>query len=205
MAINWRESLDVETTAVLCMEMQLGVLAADGPFSQLANAVERRHVVVNGHKLLMAARARGVKVVHCTAAFRSDRLGTPINTPLVASLLKNERHMLEGTPAIDVIPEWRDARDIESRRYHGLSPFTATNLDNQLRVMNINTVIVMGVSLNLGVLGLCIEAANLGYCVVVVADAVAGFPEDYAKAVLTNTLSLVATPFLADEVIGYWS
>ena len=50
-----------------------------------------------------------------------------------------------------------------------------------------------GVSVNLGVLGLAIEAVNLGYQVVVPRDAVAGLPQDYADAVLDNTFPLIST------------
>ncbi len=203
MAINWGEALRPDVTAVLCMEMQRGVLSPEGPFPQLLAAVEKHNIVSNGQRVLVAARKCGVKVVHCTAAFRADRRGSPDNTPLVASLLKNKMHMLEDSTDIEVIPEWGDAGDIESRRYHGVSPFAATDLDDSLRKLNIQTVIVMGVSLNLGVTGLCIEAANLGYHVIVVVDAVAGFPEDYAQAVMENTLSLVAKRMSSTEVIQY--
>lgn len=205
MAVDWRQALRPEISAVLCMEMQEGVLSASGPFPQLADVVAEQCVVSHGADLLSVARVAGVAVVHCTAAFRADRRGSPVNTPLVASLLKNSEHMLEGTAAIAVIPEWYEESDIENRRYHGLAPFTATDLDSQLRAMNIETVIVMGVSLNLGVTGLCIEAANLGYRVVVVSDAVAGFPQEYAKAVLANTVSLLAKTLSTEQIINYWS
>ena len=35
-------------------------------------------------------------------------------------------------------------------------------------------------------------------------DAVAGVPDDYAEAVLDNTLSLVATVPTTDEVLAVW-
>ncbi len=186
------------------MEMQKGVLARSGPLRPLAEAVERHGVIRRGSFLLDAARERGIQVVHCTAAFRADRLGTPVNTPLIASLLKDPTHMLEGSEAVEVIPQWWDASDLENRRYHGVAPFTATDLDSQLRAMSVATLVVMGVSLNLGVTGLCVEAVNLGYRVVVVNDAVAGFPEDYASAVLNHTLSLIAKPMTAEQVVALW-
>ena len=54
-----------------------------------------------------------------------------------------------------------------------------------------DTVIATGVSVNLGVLGLAIEACNLGYQVVVPRDTVAGIPATYAEAVLDNTFPLI--------------
>ena len=43
------------------------------------------------------------------------------------------------------------------------------------------TVVAIGVSLNVGVLGLVLSAVDLGYQVVVPTDAVAGVPEAYAS------------------------
>jgi nicotinamidase-related amidase len=54
------------------------------------------------------------------------------------------------------------------------------------------------------VLGLCIEAANLGYRIAVPVDAVSGFPREYAQAVLDNTIALVATRTTVDDVIAAW-
>ena len=51
---------------------------------------------------------------------------------------------------------------------------------------------VTGVSVNLGVLGLCVEAVNLGYQVVVATDTVVGVPIDYGETWLLQTsVSLV--------------
>ena len=66
-------------------------------------------------------------------------------------------------------------------------------------------MVATGVSVNLGVLGLAIEACNLGYQVVVPRDAVAGIPTDYADAVLDNTFPLIATLTTTDEVVAAWA
>jgi nicotinamidase-related amidase len=73
-----------------------------------------------------------------------------------------------------------------------------------LRRLGTSTVVVAGVSVNLGVLGLAIEAVNLGYRVVVATDAVCGFPRDYADAVMQNSLSLVATRATVAEILSAW-
>jgi nicotinamidase-related amidase len=58
---------------------------------------------------------------------------------------------------------------------------------------------------NLGVLGLVIEAVNFGYQVVVPRDAVAGIPEDYAESVLDNTFPLVSTLTTVNLLLEAWS
>jgi nicotinamidase-related amidase len=196
----------VEGVAVLVMEMQRGVVGDLTKFPDLVAACERHDVVTNTARLLHTARAAGIPVIHCTAAFRPDRAGShTANCPFIVSLLKDPEHMLEGTAAAEVLAELRDPADLESRRYHGFSPFTGTSLDMTLRSLGISSVVAAGVSLNLGIPGLALEAVNLGYRVTVVTDAVAGIPEEYAQAVLKNTISLLASRATAADLIEAWT
>jgi nicotinamidase-related amidase len=195
----------VEGVAVLVMEMQRGVVGDLTKFPDLVAACERHDVVANTARLLHTARAAGLPVIHCTAAFRPDRAGShTANCPFIVSLLKDPEHMLEGTAAVEVLPELREPGDLESRRHHGFSPFTGTALDMTLRSLGVSSVVAAGVSLNLGIPGLALEAVNLGYRVTVVTDAVAGIPEEYARAVLRNTISLLATRATAADLIEMW-
>jgi hypothetical protein len=61
------------------------------------------------------------------------------------------------------------------------------------------------VSLNVGVVGLALSAADLGYRVLVPTDAVVGVPLDYGDAVIRNTLAMVATLTTVDDLVGRWS
>ena len=62
-----------------------------------------------------------------------------------------------------------------------------------------------GVSVNLGVLGMAIEAVNLGYQVVVPRDAVAGLPQQYADDIVDNTFPLIATVTTVDDLTAAWA
>ncbi|WP_246268407.1 cysteine hydrolase [Nonomuraea typhae] len=193
-------------TAVLVMEMQRGVIGELTKFPELVGACDKHDVIPNTAAVLHAARAAGIPVIHCTAAFRADRIGSHTgNCPFIAGLLRDPAHMLDGTPAVDVLDGLRAPGDLESRRYHGFSPFTGTSLDTTLRSLGVTTVVATGVSLNLGIPGLALEAVNLGYRVTVVKDAVAGVPDDYAAAVLRHTLSLLATRVSTAELVAAWT
>jgi nicotinamidase-related amidase len=97
-----------------------------------------------------------------------------------------------GTPAAELIADLGpEPGDLVSARLHGVSPFTGTDLDTWLRNLGVETVVATGVSVNLGVLGLAIEAVNLGYRVVIPRDTVAGIPHAYADALLENTYPLI--------------
>ncbi|WP_344948357.1 isochorismatase family protein [Actinomadura miaoliensis] len=192
-------------TAVLVMEMQRGVVGDLARFPDLVKVCAEREVTAGAVRAVTAARAAGIRVVHCTAAFRADRAGSHTgNSPFIRGLLRDPAHMLEGTGAIEVLPELYDPADLESRRYHGFSPFTGTSLDQTLRALGVRTVVALGVSLNLGVPGLCLEAVNLGYRVVVVTDAVAGMPAEYGDAVMANTVALLAARATSTDLAAAW-
>ncbi len=79
-----------------------------------------------------------------------------------------------------------------------------TDLDAVLRNLGVTTVVGIGVSVNIGMMDFAFDAVNAGYQMVLPRDAVAGVPDDYAEAVLDNTLSLVATVPTTDEVLAVW-
>jgi nicotinamidase-related amidase len=192
--------------AVLTMEIQRGVIGDLSSFPELATAAETAGVVPATARLLDDARSAGARIVHCTAEFRADRAGTTVNCQLVAAALRNPDHLLTGTPSTELVPPLTvEPGDLVSTRLHGVSPFTGTDLDTWLRNLGVSTVVATGVSLNLGILGLAIEAVNLGYQVVVVRDAVAGLPPDYAAAVLAHTLPMISTLVTVDELLEVWN
>jgi nicotinamidase-related amidase len=187
--------------ALLTMELQRGVMGDLASFPALAAAADEVDLIEHARRLAGLCRTLSLPIVHLTAEFRADRAGTSVNTPLHSAVLRRDAHLLEGTDAVEVIPELGpELDDLIVARRHGVSPFSGTALDATLRNMGISVVIVTGVSLNLGVLGLAIEAANLGYQVVIATDAVCGTPTAYANDVLNHSLSLIATLATTEEL-----
>ncbi len=203
MPVDLAEMLTPGRCAVLTMEIQRGVIGDRSSFPELAAAAAAVGVVANTARLLEAARAAGAPVIHCTAGFLADRRGSPTNAPLITAMLRRPEHMLEGTESAELVPELgARATDRVSHRRHGLAPFGGTDLHGQLQDLGVDCVVATGVSLNLGIVGLCIEAVDLGYRVVVPADAVAGTPLDYAESVLRGTVALAATISTVDDVVA---
>jgi nicotinamidase-related amidase len=187
------------------MELQRGVVGDLATMDALRDAAVERGTLAACGRVVDAARAAGAPVVHAQVSWAADRRGTTLNTPLAAALARNPAQILEGTPAVDPIPELGDTTgDLVSMRRHGLTPFSGTDLDAMLRSLGVRTVVAIGVSLNVGVLGLCLSASDLGYRVVVPRDAVVGVPLDYGDDVLTHTIAMVATVADADELLDAW-
>jgi nicotinamidase-related amidase len=200
------ELVKPDRTAVLTMEMQRGVIGDLSALRALADVVDSQGIPKRLGTLLGAARGAGVPVVHCRAAFRPDRRGSYANVPMVNHMLKNPEHMLLGEATSEVIPELGpDASDLDSVRLHGMSPFTGTNLDPTLRSLGVDTIVATGVSLNVGIQGLVIEAINHGYHVVLVTDCVAGYPPEYAESVLEHSLARITTQTTAEELAKIWA
>jgi nicotinamidase-related amidase len=193
-------------TAVVTMELERGVVGDLATLDALADAASERGTLVACGRLVAAARSAGVPVVHAVAQWRADRRGTALNTPLTASLSRLPGQILAGTDAVAPVPELGDTSgDLTSVRHHGLTPFTGTDLDPLLRSLGVSTVVACGVSLNVGVLGLCLGAADLGYRVVVPTDAVVGVPAAYGDEVLRNSIAMVATLRTVDDLVAAWT
>jgi nicotinamidase-related amidase len=94
--------------------------------------------------------------------------------------------------------------DLVLTRTHGLNPMAGTELDAILRNLGVTTVVVAGVSVNVAITNLVMDAVNRGYDVVLPRDAVCGVPREYADAVIDNTLSLLATLTTVEELTAIW-
>jgi nicotinamidase-related amidase len=188
------------------MELQRGIVGDLSCMPPLAEAVASAGVVPNTARVLGAARAAGVRVVHCRAAFRADRAGSYENVPMVNALLRNPHHLLQGSPEAELVPELGPApEDLDSERLHGMSPFHGTSLDPMLRSLGASTVVATGVSLNVGILGLVIEAINHGYQVVLPRDCVVAHPVAYGEAVLEHSLARITTAATSQQLVDLWS
>ena len=202
--------LVAETTAVLTMELQNGVVGAGALMKALVDEVERVGVRATAGRLCIAARDRGIQVVHCVAENRADGRGATDNCKVFAMNHRLRREtgstpIDQGTDGAKLVSELGpDDRDIVVPRLHGLTPFTQTSLDQILRNMSIRTLVVTGVSVNMGIFGTVMSAVDLGYNVIIVRDGVCGVPREYSDAVLENSLSLLATIATAEDVISAW-
>jgi nicotinamidase-related amidase len=197
--------LEPARTAVVTVEMQRGVIGDLGFSPQLSAVAAERHLVEHAARLVAAARDAGVRVVHAVVEMRADRAGTALNNRMLAAAAKNADQVREASAQAELVPELAGvASDLVSRRSHGLTPFTGTELDATLRNLGVTTVVLTGISVNIAVLGAALSASDLGYDVVVPRDAVVSLPAEYADTVFEHTLGFVATVTTVDAVLAAW-
>ncbi len=204
MALDLATLLDPGHTAVITSEVQNGVVGTPSALPELA-AAAALEMLPNLGRLLPVARAAGVQVVHCTAYRRADGKGANANARLFLGVRRSPVPLLPGTPAVEVVPELGpEPTDLVLTRTHGLDPMAGTDLDPVLRNLGVRTLVVTGVSVNVAVTNLVMDAVNRGYSVVLPRDAVCGIPREYADAVIDNTLSLLAAVVTTDDLIEIW-
>lgn len=191
-------------TAVITSEIQNGVVGERSALPQLAEAA-RETVRPNAARLCAAARTAGAQVVHGTFERRADGRGANTNSRLFMAVLKSPVALLPGTAEVQLVPELGpDPDDLVLTRLHGLNPMAGTELDPVLRNLGVRTLVVTGVSVNVAITGLVMDAVNIGYQVVLPRDAVAGVPPEYADAVIDNTLAMLATVTTTDQIVAAW-
>jgi len=196
--------VDPATTALLINEVQPSTINGDAPLN--VAAAKRLPAMV---QLAEAARAAGVQVVHCVKIFRRDSLARNRNTPLYrrAGVLPTGPVEPDSRPVPGSVvrPELGpDDRDIVMTRLHGMGAVTDTGVIPVLRNLGITSVVVVGVSLNVGIPNTCMDLMNHGFEVIVPRDAVAGTPEEYGEQVIQHTLKVIATVTTSEAVLEAW-
>ncbi|KUN96936.1 cysteine hydrolase [Streptomyces caeruleatus] len=196
------ELLDPATTVLLTVECQEGVVGTVSALPELAAEARSSGALANTARLVAAAHASGVQVIHALAERRPDGRGASRNARLFRAAERLPVQQLSGSEAVRVAAPIEVAEeDFVVRRLHGLSPIQGTDVDALLRNVGCRTLIVTGVSANVAIPNAVFDAVNRGYVVVVPRDAVAGVPCDYTPAMIRHTLALVATVATTDEVL----
>ncbi|MFB7260100.1 cysteine hydrolase [Streptomyces nojiriensis] len=198
--------LDPATTALLTVECQNGVVGEESALPELAKEARDSGMLERVAALVDAARGAGVQVLHAVAERRPDGLGANTNARLFRAAERLPVRQLTGSRAVEVAaPIVVADRDLVVRRLHGLSPMAGTDLDPLLRNLGIRTLVVTGVSANIAIPNTVFDAVNLGYRVVVPADAIAGVPASCTAEVIRNSLALVAAITTAEELLMQWA
>lgn len=206
------ELVQPASTAVVVMEMKrltVGDLRGDNaptaPGAPLGAAGEEIGLVDQVARLADAARGAGMRVIHCTAAFRADGAGSMASSPILASALRHRHQLLAGSPQAEPALELYEPDDLRSVRFHGVAPFIGTDLDPLLRSLGVKSVVLVGGSLNVGIVGAAVEAVDFGYRVVIPRDAVVGVPAEYAEMMFEHTLRMLAWLTTVDDLIAEWA
>lgn len=203
MSVDVTELLTAGRCALVTQECQVGVIGELAVLRELADAAQP--AVANMERLTRAARTAGVPVVHCLAVRRADGRGSNRNARLFNATRKLGIRLEPGSDGARLLPSLGpEPEDVVLQRYHGIGPMGGTDLDAVLRNLGVQTVVGIGVSVNVAITNFVMDAVNAGYQFVLPRDAVAGVPQSYADAVIDNTLSLLSTVVTTQDVVSAW-
>src|SRR5882757_3167959 len=185
-AMPYPFELDPATTALVIIDMQRDFLLPGGFGESLGNDVSMLTKVVEPlGKVLAAARALGMTVIHTREGHRPDMTDCPpaklargkSDMP-IGSDGPNGRILIRGEVGHDIIEELAPADGEAVLDKPGKGAFYATDLELMLRNAAIKSLIVTGVTTEVCVHTTVREANDRGYECLVLADCVGSyFPE----------------------------
>lgn len=197
------DSLITQTkTALLINEAQLGVCHPDyAMFKAMPQEAAKRGIFDKIIALAEAFRAAKQPVFHLPCIHRPD-FGDVKRNSLIAAMSLKHRGMTEGSPEVAFMPGLEpQPEDFVSMRSSGIFAFLGTDLDLRLRRMGVETVVVTGVSTNLGIPGIAIAAVDFGYNVVIAEDCTAGSDPEVHEMIVREQLRLLGVVASKDEIV----
>ena len=202
MAIDLAPLLEPAHTAVLVFECQEGLLDEAGPLPGLAAAARGSHLLDSIAGLADRARRNGVSVIYMTAAQRSSRSAAASQSPLEKRIGGAGGEPFDPGPVCPEVAPRPNESVLE--REKGMTGFYESGLDELLQERETHAIILVGISLNIGVVGTAIEAVNRGYRVVIPRDCVVGDPPEYGEQVIRYSLRNVAVLSTSEDIGKAW-
>lgn len=179
-------------SALIALHYQNEVLHPQGKIRLgIAEDGAREDLLSSARHLLDNARARRVPLVHVRIAFPRGFKGMPTNAPIFQNVVASgaceeggwgaEFHAgFEPLPGEIVVTHDR------------VNAFFRSHLEEQLRQLDVNCLVMAGVATNSVVEHSARHAADMGYQVIVVADACSAARRDVHLAALDN-IALIGT------------
>jgi nicotinamidase-related amidase len=183
---------DPKTTALLMIDFQRDFVEPGGFGAALGNDVSRlRRAVPPAARVLAAARARGLFVVHTREGHRPDLSDCPPSKKARGRLRAGigdpgpmGRILVRGEPGHDTVKELAPAPGEPVIDKPGKGAFYATDLDAILRHRRIRQLVVCGVTTEVCVSTTVREANDRGYDCLVLEDCVASYFPRFHRAAL---------------------
>ena len=193
----------VKNSALILVDYQVA-LCEEGDLCRLpalAAQVRERDVLGKASKVLEAARAAGVYVVHVRLAFdptyelRSNRTKRWDAYPA-------DRAMLADSPAAQIVDVLAPTEGEPVVVKGSVDPFIGTSLANMLLGNDIRSIAVAGVATNLAVESAVRHAGDSGFDVTVIEDLCASFSPAAHEFSTGTILPMFATVASSDDYLA---
>jgi len=200
--MNDEFTLDASRCALIVQDLQNDVITDGGAFAESGSPDHAREqdVVANVQKLMDAARAGGIPVIHVWYIVEEGAPGLKLNAPLFEGVAAGA--MVRGTwgaaPAEGLEPKDGDFV-VEKMR---MSAWEGTKLEQVLTGTGRDTIIITGAWTNMSIEHTARTGADKGYYMVVVDDGCSTMDSDWHNASINYALQNVSTVSDVDSVIA---
>jgi nicotinamidase-related amidase len=181
--------LDPKKTALVLIDLQNAIVGMN-PVPHTAE-----QVVENSRKLAEAFRAHGAPVVYVRVDL-NDFMNLPVDQP----------HNLGDKPlpaaASEIAPSaaFQPGDILVTKRHWGA--FAGTDLEQQLRTRGVDTVVLTGISTNIGVESTARQGTGLGFAFVLVEDACSSQNAEHHRFAFENIFPRLTRVRTTDEVLA---
>jgi len=171
---------DIETTALMIIDMQRDFLYPGGFGEELGNDVSAiNKIIPNIQRVLEEARERDMLVIHTREGHRPDLTDLPSSKAERGGGIGSEgpmgRILVRGEYGHDIVDELQPKEDEVVLDKPGKGAFYQTDLEAILRNSNIKSLIVTGVTTHVCVQSTIREANDRGYECLMLTDGCAAF------------------------------
>jgi nicotinamidase-related amidase len=188
-------SFDVARTAVLCMDLQSGIVAAyvtdpEELLGRVAGVLER-------------ARNLGMCVIHVRVGFRPGLPEVSMRNALFGAVRSSSRHqqLFEGASG-EVHPGVGLQQNDIFVLKHRVSAFRGTDLEVILRAKDIDTLVLFGIATSGVVLSTLLEASDADYRLVVIKDCCVDGDAELHANLIDKVFARRATVLTAGEFLA---
>jgi gluconolactonase len=197
---------DPKKSALIVQDMQNDVISMGGAFTRgegpgPAEHAKSQNTVANVKSIAVAARAAGMPVIHVWFVVEKGAPGLKLNAPIFQAAVSTNaavRGTWGAAPVKGLEPRKGDFV-VEKTR---MNAFQGTNLENLLRGLGVETLVITGAWTNFSIEHTARHAADAGYNAIVVTDGTSTVNDEWQNAALNYALTNIAQRVPTKEILA---
>jgi ureidoacrylate peracid hydrolase len=197
--------LSKDRTALIVIDMQRAFLSDDGSLVEAGIDISGLKVALEPcQRLLASARQAGVPVIHTRYVYRPDYADGGVLVKYIMPALKEVNSLAAGTPDIEIVDELAPVDGEHVIDKNRPSAFYATNIEPLLNGLDIDSLVVCGVTANICVETTVRDASQRDYKVFVPRDATGELEQLRYDGAMAGMAWVFAKVVDTDDVINVW-
>lgn len=197
--------LRTDRSALILIDLQNGFCHADGSLAAMGKDVSMCIGAIQPcRRLVAAAKGAGVPVVYTRIVYRADFADRGVMPDEIRPALKDRGACVEGTWDAALVDAFRPGPEDYVFDKNRPSAFHNCPMESTLRNLDIQTLVIAGVTTNICVESTVRDAAHRDYRTFVVADATGELERDRHEGALKSMAYFFAHVVSVDDVVAAW-